>query len=66
MSNKTLDKIVANTAKRERERIIGLLEELQTQMLALQQPGYKDLTGNMATRAKGVEIAIALIKGENK
>lgn len=50
-------------AQIEKQRIIALLEELKTQMLAAQQPGHKDLTGNMAIRAKGVEIAIDTIKG---
>jgi len=53
MSNKTMDKVAEMAAKRERERIIKLLEE-QTDHAC---PDCLD---------RAINDAIALIKGENE
>lgn len=55
MSNKTLDKIVANAKERERDRIIALLRDLET---------YTE-QGEHYIALPRLDV-IDLIKGENK
>lgn len=50
----------------ERERIIEQLEELKAKMESMYMDGYKSGSENMPMRAKGVQIAIDLLKAENK
>jgi hypothetical protein len=55
-----------NIAKaEERERILSSLETMRDSMAAM-ETGYGPHSGNMSIRIKTLDLAMSVIKGENK